>query len=81
MGLPGCTVPDNATPETLSDYWTDSYVSPLGASFMLIIYRSPSGGIYARTLLNGRPVIPWPEANATIVPWGALRDYWMKKTL
>ena len=91
MGLPGCTVPQEATPQTLADYWNDSFVSPLGANLILVFYAAPSGKAYVQALLNGRQIAPLPAAASPIVPWTSLRDFrknpcclellWLKHTL
>ncbi len=81
MGLPGCTVPQDATPQTLADCWNDSFVSPLGANLILVFYAAPSGKAYVQALLNGRQIAPLPAAASPIVPWTSLRDFWQKSML
>lgn len=79
MRLPGCTAPEEATPQTMADYWNDASVSPLGANLMLIFCAGPSGRIYVRTLLNGRAVAPLPGDPSTMVPWTRLRGFWLEQ--
>lgn len=78
MELPGCTVPGDATAATMSQYWNDSYVSPLGANLQMIFATAPSGRVYVMTLLNGHPVAAMPDAVSAVSEWTRLRAWWEK---
>lgn len=76
--LPGCAVGKDVKPAELSESWNASFVTPLGANFIVIVYSSPSGKKYAQTLLNGRECLSMPSATDFIVSWDSLREYWGK---
>ena len=78
MRLPGCNVGAEARPDAIARQWIGADVSPLGANFIMVVSKAPSGRIYATTYLNCRPVAPIPGSTATTVEWPRLLRHWQK---
>lgn len=75
MRIPGCCYMTDDL-NTVADNWRNFYVVPMASNIQIILFRSPSGTVYARVDFNERPVSPLPDSADIYVSWSSLCKYW-----
>lgn len=64
----------------LPELWRDYELSPMAANLQLIFYRSPTGELYVRLLLNEKPVtLPVNTLYPYFYPWSEAREYFKSR--
>lgn len=75
MRIPGCYYFTDDL-NTVADNWRNFYVVPMASNIQIILFRSPSGAVYARVDFNECPVCPLPDSADIYVSWNRLCEYW-----
>lgn len=76
LRVPGCNF-ETSDYACVDSNWKDFYVVPMAANFRVVLFKAPSGIVYARCELNEEPVALVPN-RPVIIRWDILKDYFEK---